>query len=135
ERDPVSFVQERLERFGPVRLAGLPPLVARAIGYFSYDMVRLSERLPKRLRDEIGLYDAMLMFYHGVVAFDHVQHRLWIVRNVYTEGPGSLKKKYDAAVQGIRRTRAMLDQPAPAEARSKSAKRKKAAPPKVTSNV
>src|SRR5256885_10615581 len=98
-------------------------------------MVRLIERIPKRLKDDIGLYDAMLMFYHGVVAFDHVQHRLWIVRNVYTEGPGSLKKKYDAAVQGIRRTRAMLDQPAPAEARSKSAKRKKAAPPKVTSNV
>jgi len=26
-------------------------------------MVRLIERLPKRLRDEIGLYDAMLAFY------------------------------------------------------------------------
>jgi len=30
----------------------------------------------KRLRDEIGLFDAMLMFYHGLIAFDHVQHRL-----------------------------------------------------------
>ena len=75
-----------MERFRPVRLPGLPPLVAGAIGYFSYDMVRLIERLPKRLRDEIGLYDAMLMFYHGIIAFDHVQHRLWIVRNVFTDG-------------------------------------------------
>jgi len=82
ERDPISFLRERVERFRPVRLPGLPPLVAGAIGYFSYDMVRLIERIPKRLRDEIGLYDAMLMFYHGLVAFDHVQHRLWIVRNV-----------------------------------------------------
>ncbi len=77
ERDPISFLRERIERFRPVRLPGLPPLVAGAIGYFSYDMVRLIERIPKRLRDEIGLYDAMLMFYHGLVAFDHVQHRLW----------------------------------------------------------
>ena len=135
ERDPISFLRAHMERFRPVRLPGLPPLVAGAIGYFSYDMVRLIERLPKRLRDEIGLYDAMLMFYHGVIAFDHVQHRLWIVRNVYTEGPGPLKKKYDAAVQEIRRTRALLDQPAPAEARNKSGDRKKVAPPKVTSNV
>ncbi len=89
ERDPISFLRERIERFRPVRLPGLPPLVAGAIGYFSYDMVRLIERIPKRLRDEIGLYDAMLMFYHGLVAFDHVQHRLWIVRNVFTEGPGT----------------------------------------------
>ena len=62
ERDPVSFLRARMERFQPVRIPGLPPLVAGAIGYFSYDMVRLIERLPRQLRDEIGLYDAMLMF-------------------------------------------------------------------------
>ena len=103
ERDPVTFLRARMERFRPVRLPGLPPLVAGAIGYFSYDMVRLIERLPKRLRDDIGLYDAMLMFYHGIIAFDHVQHRLWIVRNVYTDGEGSLRTKYNAAVREIRR--------------------------------
>src|SRR5262249_28539453 len=113
---------------------GLPPLVAGAIGYFSYDMVRLIERLPKRLKDDIGLYDAMLAFYHGVVAFDHVQHRLWIVRNVYTEGHGSLSQKYAAAVREIRRMRALLDQPAPGEVR-KTAKGKRPAQLKVTSNV
>jgi len=135
ERDPISFLRARMERFQPVRLPGLPPLVAGAIGYFSYDMVRLIERLPKWLRDEIGLYDAMLMFYHGIIAFDHVQHRLWIVRNVYTEGSGSLKQKYDAAAREIRRTRALLEQPAPSESRTKATRRKKVAPPKITSNV
>src|SRR6202521_5004067 len=115
ERDPISFLRERIERFRPVRLPGLPPLVAGAIGYFSYDMVRLIERLPKRLRDEIGLYDAMLVFYHGLVAFDHVQHRLWIVRNVFPEGPASLRAKYKAAVREIKETRRLLDEPVPAE--------------------
>src|SRR6266852_1124688 len=47
ERDPISFLRERIERFRTVRLPGLPPLVAGAIGYFSYDMVRLIERLPR----------------------------------------------------------------------------------------
>ena len=115
ERDPISFLRERVERFHPVRLPSLPPLVAGAIGYFSYDMVRLIERLPKRLRDEIGLYDAVLMFYHGVIAFDHVQHRLWVVRNVFTEGQGSLRAKYDAAVREIKKTRQLLEQPVAGE--------------------
>jgi anthranilate synthase component 1 len=112
----------------------LPPLVAGAIGYFSYDMVRLIERLPRQLRDEIGLYDAMLMFYHGILAFDHVQHRLWIVRNVFTEGKGSLRAKYDAAVREIKRTRRKLEEPVAAERPKKEAKTRKHAPLRVESN-
>jgi anthranilate synthase component I len=134
ERDPISFLRERTERFRPVRIPGLPPLVAGAIGYFSYDMVRLIERLPKHLHDEIGLYDAMLMFYHGLIAFDHVQHRLWIVRNVFTEGNGSLLAKYNAAVREIKKTRRLLEEPVAPERREKSSKPKKLAPPKVKSN-
>jgi anthranilate synthase component I len=133
ERDPITFLRARMERFRPVRLPGLPPLVAGAIGYFSYDMVRLIERLPKRLRDDIGLYDAMLMFYHGIVAFDHVQHRLWIVRNVYTDGEGSLRTKYNAAVREIRETRRSLEQASPSEQRKKERNRRRA-PLRVTSN-
>ena len=135
ERDPVSFLRERMERIHPVRLPGLPPLVAGAIGYFSYDMVRLIERLPKRLRDEIGLYDALLMFYHGIIAFDHVQHRVWVVRNVFTQGHGTLKAKYDAAVREIKRTRKLLEEPAAGEAPKKRAgKKAKARPLRVSSN-
>jgi anthranilate synthase component 1 len=132
ERDPITFLRQHMERYRPVRLPGLPPLVAGAIGYFSYDVVRLIERLPKRLRDEIGLYDAMLMFYHGILAFDHVQHQLWTVRNVYTEGPGSLRTKYNAAVKEIQRTRKLLAEPAAGEHPRTPAKGKKA--PAITSN-
>src|SRR5215467_11771589 len=134
EKDPVSFLRERVERFRPVRLPGLPPLIAGAIGYFSYDMVRLIERLPKRLRDDIGLYDAVLMFYHGLIAFDHVQHRLWIVRNVFTEGHGSLRAKYDAAVREIKETRQLLEELVASEKPKKISKGSKGAALKVSSN-
>jgi len=45
------------------------------------------------------VYDAMLRFYHGLVAFDPVQsHRLWIGSNVSTEAPGTPRAKTNAAV-------------------------------------
>jgi anthranilate synthase component 1 len=134
EKDPVAFLRERIQRFKPVRLPGLPPLIAGAIGYFSYDMVRLIERIPKKLRDEIGLFDAVLMFYHGLIAFDHVQHRLWIVRNAFTEGKESLQQKYDAAVKEIENTRKMLEQPVAAEERKRSSAAKHPHPLEVQSN-
>src|SRR5712664_1002195 len=132
--NPLDYLRNRVERYRPVRVPGLPPLVAGAIGYFSYDMVRLLERLPKRLRDEIGLYDAMLAFYHGLIAFDHVQQRLWIVRNVVTAGSGgTLRARYNAAVREIRRTRKLLEQPVTAE-RPRKESRKKAGKLRVSSN-
>jgi anthranilate synthase component 1 len=110
-KNPIEFLKHRLARYRPVRVPGLPPLVAGAIGYFSYDMVRLVERIPASGRDDVGLDDAVLMFYLGMVAFDHVQHRVWVVRNVFTDGGGSLRAKYDAAVREIRAIRRTLEQP------------------------
>src|SRR6516225_5744791 len=81
--DPVEHLRRLTSRYRPVRIPGLPPLTAGAIGYFGVD-------------------DCVMMFYLGLVAFDHVQHRISIIRNVFTEGRGSLRSKYDQAVQGIR---------------------------------
>ena len=43
---------------GPCAFPGLPPLVAGAIGYFSYDMVRLFERIPDNTRNDLRMDDA-----------------------------------------------------------------------------
>jgi anthranilate synthase component 1 len=109
--DPVRLLRRRLGRFRPVRIPGLPPLVGGAIGYFAYDMVRLIERIPETVRDDVGLDDAVLMVFLGLVAFDHVQHRVWIVRNVFTGSAGPLREKYNTAVREIERVRRALEQP------------------------
>jgi hypothetical protein len=60
------------------------------------------------LLDEIGLFDAVLMFYQGLIAFDHVQHRLWIVRNVFGR-KRIAATEIRAAVREIERTRKLLN--------------------------
>ncbi len=109
--DPVRLLRRRLGRFRPVRIPGLPPLVGGAIGYFAYDMVRLIERIPETVRDDVGLDDAVLMVFLGLVAFDHVQHRVWIVHNVFTGSVGPLREKYNTAVREVERMRRALEQP------------------------
>jgi anthranilate synthase component I len=130
EDDPVQQLRRLTMQYHSVRVPGLPPLIAGAIGYFAYDMVRLVERIPASGRDDVGLDDCVMMFYLGLLAFDHVQHRVWVIRNVFTEGPGSLRAKYDAAVREIRRTRRMLDRPLPPQPRAR-----RAGPLRVESNM
>ncbi len=128
--DPVERLRQLTRRFRPVRVPGLPPLIAGAIGYFAYDMVRLVERIPATGRDDVGLDDCVMMFYLGLLAFDHVQHRVWVIRNVFTDGPGSLREKYDAAVREIQRTRKSLEGPLPKQPRAR-----RAGPLRVRSNM
>ncbi len=117
EANPIERLRQLTKRYRPVRVPGLPPLIAGVIGYFAYDMVRLFERIPDTGRDDMGVDDCVTMFYLGVVAFDHVQHRVWIIRNVFTDGPGSLRAKYDSAVREIHRTRRLLEGPLPPQER------------------
>ena len=93
EDDPVEKLRRLMKRYHPVRVPGLPPLTGGAIGYFAYDMVRLIEKIPAAGRDDVGLDDCVMMFYLGLVVFDHVRHRVWIIRNVFTDGKGSLRAK------------------------------------------
>jgi anthranilate synthase component 1 len=121
DENPVEQLRRLTKRFRPVRVPGLPPLIAGAIGYFAYDMVRLVERIPATGRDDVGLDDSAMMFYLGLLAFDHVQHRVWVIRNVFTEGPGTLREKYDAAVSEIQQARRQLEGPLPKQAEAQDA--------------
>ena len=115
QSSPLDCLRQRVARYRPVRVPGLPPLVAGAVGYFGYDMVRLVERIPDTGREDVGTDDATMMFFLGLVVFDHVRHQLWIVRNVFTEGGKSLRALYNAAVREIRATRRRIEQPIAAE--------------------
>ena len=121
--DPIEHLRRLTARYRPVRVPGLPPLIAGAIGYFAYDMVRLIERIPSTGRDDLDLDDCVMMFYLGLIAFDHVRHRVWIIRNVFTEGPGSLREKYDRAVRETARIRRKLSGPLPRARRARPAGR------------
>jgi anthranilate synthase component 1 len=68
----------------------------------------------------MALDDCVMMFYLGLVVFDHVQHRVWIIRNVFTEGKESLREKYDAAIREIQCARKLLEQPLPPPRRTRN---------------
>ena len=116
--DPIEQMRRLTARYHPVRVPGLPPLIGGAIGYFAYDMVRLVEKIPASGRDDLGLDDCVMMFFHGLIVFDHVQHRIWVIRNVFTEGKGSLREKYHSARREIQSVRRKLEGPLPRRARS-----------------
>ena len=113
--EPANFIQnlrETMERFKSVKLSNLPPFTGGAVGYFGYDMVRTIEDIPQTGIDDLGVDDAVLMFYKTVLAFDHLRHQIHIISNILVdESQESIDIQYRGAVEEIQRIEALLRAP------------------------
>jgi anthranilate synthase component 1 len=80
--DIFEELKAALEGETPAKVEGLPPFTAGAVGFFSYDVVRMIEELPKIAKDELQVPDAHLMFFDEVLAFDHVKKAIHLMVTV-----------------------------------------------------
>ncbi len=110
------FEQLKLALAGhtPARLPGLPPFTAGAVGFFSYDVVRLIEKLPALAADELGVPDACLMFFDQVLAFDHVKKEMLLIATVDLQR----NKTYADALIRLDHLEHLLEAALPASARA-----------------
>ncbi|HWF66949.1 MAG TPA: anthranilate synthase component I [Acidobacteriaceae bacterium] len=79
EGDVFELLRDSLAGHTTARLPGSPPFTAGAVGFFSYDAVRLIEKLPELAKDELDMPEACLMFFDTVLAFDHVKKEILLV--------------------------------------------------------
>ena len=113
--DPYALAQAELNRFRPAELPDLPPFAGGAVGVFAYDLVRAVEPLGEPNPDPIGVPDLALMLTDGLVVFDHLQHTVTVIANVYADG--DLARSYDRALETIADVRWRLDGPVPRPSR------------------
>ncbi|MBX6359419.1 anthranilate synthase component I [Pseudacidobacterium ailaaui] len=112
EGDIFLLMKELLSSHRPARIAGLPPFTAGAVGFFAYDVVRQIERLPVKAKDDLEVPDACLMFFHEVLAFDHVRKEmlLMVTADVKEQKP---QQAYAEALRRLDRFEKRLAAPLP----------------------
>lgn len=107
-----SFIQNlrtTMSRFKSVKIPNMPPFTGGAVGYFGYDMVRTIEDIPNTGRDDLGVDDAIMMFFKTVLAFDHLRHQIHIISNILVdESPDPIDVQYQKAVAEISAIEALL---------------------------
>ncbi len=80
---------------------GLPPMVSGLIGYMSYDMVRLVERLPDANPDTIGIPDGIFLRPTVMAVFDNVDDMVTVVTPVRPAEGVSARAAYDLACERL----------------------------------
>jgi anthranilate synthase component 1 len=77
-RDPLRLLWHKVVR-NVVHDAALPSFWTGAVGYASYDLIRLYERLPDANPDELNVPDLLFIEPEVLVIFDHLKRRIFIV--------------------------------------------------------
>ena len=109
--DPYALAAEATLRHGQAPLPGLPPFAGGAVGYFGYDLVRTVEPLGDPPPDVLGLPDMALMLTDALVVFDHLEHTVSVLANVYADD--HVERSFATATETIADVRAILQGPAP----------------------
>ncbi|CAG9623420.1 anthranilate synthase component I family protein [Sutcliffiella rhizosphaerae] len=80
--NPVHLLQEILSKRSTKRLPGFPDFTGGAIGYLSYDCVRLIENLPALADDDLGLPDLYFLLFDDVFVYDKLDKMLYLITHV-----------------------------------------------------
>ena len=110
EVDPLTLVQEEMDRFQLVPVAGLPRFHGGAVGYLAYDTIRYFEpRVPPMPADPQGLPESVFTFVDTLLVFDHVRHDIKVVSHVRLDG--DIDRAYEEATGKIDALVQRLSQP------------------------
>ncbi len=93
------------------QIPDMPRLTGGAVGYSAYDTVRQVEELPDVPDDDLHLPEAIWAFYDEIFAFDHVKHRVILIKTVFTDPDAGHDQQYDEALHTLdRMERVFYDQ-------------------------
>jgi anthranilate synthase component 1 len=97
--DPLEHLRQSIQALRLNAEFDYPPLVGGAIGFTTYDAVRLFEEIPGRHPDSDQLPDLFFLFHSVNVAFDHSKGSLLI--SVSVELSADIEQDYAAACAKI----------------------------------
>ncbi len=103
--NPLDEIKKILSKFKYVPLKELPRFAGGFVGYISYDMVRFFEKIPDQNKDDLKLPGSVFMLSNNLLIFDHIEHKIKIVSNVYVQNKNSksIRQAYENARRSVKR--------------------------------
>jgi anthranilate synthase component I len=111
--EPLEVLRRLVVRHGFHADPDLPPLSSGAVGFVSYDAVRIFEAIPDRHPREGKIPDGLFLLFDATVAFDHPGQRLLLLTNLGVEKDGNKEAEVDAAIARLDRLELFLREASP----------------------
>lgn len=106
KNNPLDELRNILQKYKYVPIKELPRFAGGFVGYISYDMIRFFEKIPDRNKDDLKLPDSIFMLSNNLLVFDHVEHKIKIISNIYIKNSkniANLRRAYEKGKKNINR--------------------------------
>ncbi|MBD3418685.1 MAG: anthranilate synthase component I [Chitinivibrionales bacterium] len=98
---PIDGLRSTLAQYKPAIVEGLPRFAGGAVGFFTYDSIRMWESIPNNNPADMPMDEIFLGFYRDIIAFDNKEHRLLLITNIFTDEVSDFDEAYKAAVHRL----------------------------------
>ena len=60
-------------------------MASMLVGYFSYDIIRLIEKIPNKCKKDINIPDIRLMRPKNLIIYDNLKKKIFFIKNIFSD--------------------------------------------------
>lgn len=77
KQDPFKVLENLISKYSIDNVSEIP-FLSGAIGYFSYDIARILEKIPSTAKEDINIPHSYFVFYDNIIIFDHKNNKNYV---------------------------------------------------------
>ena len=81
----LDFLNNLIKNFKVKTSKELPRMASMLVGYFSYDIIRLIEKIPDKCKKDINIPDIRLMRPKNLIIYDNLKKKIFIKKNIFSD--------------------------------------------------
>ena len=85
KKNVLSFLNKLLEDLKTNTPPNLPRMSTMLVGYFSYDIIRMIEKIPDSCKDDINIPDIRLIRPKKIIIYDNVKKKIFFIHNIFKD--------------------------------------------------
>ena len=103
KNNPYIFLKKLIKDFNFPLPKNIPSLCSLLVGYFSYDIIRYIEKIPKKCIDDLKIPDIRLMRPKTIIIHDNYLKKIYFISNCfYDEKIKNYTKYYNNQIQNLK---------------------------------
>ena len=81
----LNYLNKLFKNFKVKSPKELPRMSSMLVGYFSYDIIRLIEKIPNSCSDDINIPDIRLMRPKNLIIYDNFKSKIFFIENIFED--------------------------------------------------
>ena len=81
----LKYLNDLFKNFKVKTPKNIPKMSSMLVGYFSYDIIRLIEKIPNKCDEDLNIPDIRLIRPRNLIIYDNVKKKIFFIQNIFKD--------------------------------------------------